>query len=86
MYILAIEVIVLQVLVMWLTYHEFNIEPIEELYKDLDKEYLALKPRKKGGLQVRNVFEEVENVDEQHLVRIEKTLFPRESHLRKLVL
>lgn len=57
-----------------------------EVYKDLDKEYLALKPRKKGGPMVLAAFEEVEDVDEEHLVRVEKTLFPRECQLRKQVL
>ena len=45
-----------------------------DLYRALDKEYLALKPRKKGGPMVMSMFEEVEDVDEEHLVRKEKSL------------
>lgn len=57
-----------------------------DLYRALDKEYLALKPRKKGGPMVMSMFEDVEEVDEEHLVRKEKSLQPRESQLRRLVL
>ena len=42
---LAIEIILLQLLVIYLTRKEFATDPLEDLYRPLEKEYLALKPR-----------------------------------------
>jgi hypothetical protein len=52
--VLAIETIILQALIVYLTYREF--EDPDAIYSPPDDEYLALKPRKAAGLKVRSIF------------------------------
>ena len=81
--VLAIETCILQTVVIILTHYEFK-NP-DKLYADGELEYSTLKPRKNGQIAVMGMVEE-DGIEEDHLVRQDKSNYEYEVMLRKKAL